>query len=323
MKRIPRPSPASVIALIALTAAISGTAYATGVGAPIIGGQRNPGFDRSKALLSETQIISDTSTYGTRQSNKSNNGGGAIYGCRSGAGGTPASNEPCIRANNLAAGLAFEFTATGGDTAGRIETKDANGKPFTTNATGVATGLNADRVDSLSADQIVASARDGLSPLKAMAFSSSTASNADGSVARTAATEVALASLGPFTIYGKCFVDTDAGAGATPEVRAEVFARTTSDGALLDGNADTLSGDPAFLNIATPEDSRQVDITTAAGNAAKINLRSANATLVAADGSAYAFRVIDGAKQGTLVGGNGIWSGGDRCGFGYSRFGGA
>ena len=59
-----------------------------------------------------------------------------------------------MRANNLSAGRAFEFV-TGGAEAGRIETKDASGKPFTTNATGVATGLNADRVDSLDAEQIV------------------------------------------------------------------------------------------------------------------------------------------------------------------------
>ena len=38
-----------------------------------------------------------------------------IYGCRSGAGGTAKGNEPCVRANNLADGLAFEFNSNGGD----------------------------------------------------------------------------------------------------------------------------------------------------------------------------------------------------------------
>ncbi len=109
-------------------------------------GKRNPSSGTAKR---ETQLISSTKTYGTRQSNtRDGNGGGAIYGCRSSLG-----REACVRANNLAAGRAFEFE-TGGDEAGRIETKTDAGKPFTTNATGVATGLNADRLDGLHAGKI-------------------------------------------------------------------------------------------------------------------------------------------------------------------------
>ena len=94
-------------------------------------------------------MISQTKTYGTRQSNvRDGNGGGAIYGCRSSAG-----REPCIRSNNLKNGRAFEFE-TDGDEAGRIETKNPAARPFATNATGVATGLNADRVDWLNAAKI-------------------------------------------------------------------------------------------------------------------------------------------------------------------------
>jgi hypothetical protein len=322
MRRIPRPSPATVIALIALTIAIGGTAYATGEGQPLLGGARNPGVDQSKELTRETEIIADTSTYGTRQSNKSGNGGGAIYGCRSAAGGTPAKNEPCVRANNLAVGLAFEFTSTNGDTGGRIETKDASGKPFTTNATGVATGLNADRVDSLDADQIVSNSRAGLQPLRTMSFVTATATNADEAAARGAATEVGLGTFGVFTIYGKCFVDSD-GAGGNPEVRAEIYARTSQDGAMLDTpSGDVLDGDPAFLATGTAEADRQVDATTASGNGATLDLDNASSTLVAADGSAFEFRALSGAKQGALAGGNGVWGDGDRCALGFSRFGG-
>ena len=57
MRRIPRPSPATVIAMIALIVAIGGTAYATGEGKPLLGGARNPGSDKSKSLSKETQII--------------------------------------------------------------------------------------------------------------------------------------------------------------------------------------------------------------------------------------------------------------------------
>jgi hypothetical protein len=127
-------------------------------GGSIRGGARNPSDNQSQAYTSETQIIADNSTYGTRQSNKSDNGGGAIYGCRSGAGGTAKGNEPCIRANNLSTGRAFEFVS-GGLEVGRIESSDPKAAPFTTNASGVATGLNADKVDGKSADDIVAAAQ--------------------------------------------------------------------------------------------------------------------------------------------------------------------
>jgi hypothetical protein len=128
-------------------------AFAYGEGKPILGGKRSPSSDSRRAYSSETQIIANTSTYGTRQSNKSDNGGGAIYGCRSKPGGTEAKNEPCIRANNLANGRAFEFASNGSEV-GRIITNNPAAAPFTTNAGGVATGLNADKVDGKSADDI-------------------------------------------------------------------------------------------------------------------------------------------------------------------------
>nr|MBA3746415.1 hypothetical protein [Solirubrobacterales bacterium] len=87
-----------------------------------------------------------------------------VYGCRSQAGGsraTPTPQNPCVRANNLSKGMAFELNATLGDVVGTI-TAGAGGdakKPFTTNATGVATGLNADRVDNLDVAEILAAAR--------------------------------------------------------------------------------------------------------------------------------------------------------------------
>ena len=122
-------------------------AVAAGEGKPLKGGARNPSTNASQAYTKETEIIANNSTYGTRQSNKSDNGGGAIYGCRSGAGGSAKGNEPCIRANNLANGLAFEFERRRRRRAARSPSATAatRTKPFTTNATGVATGLNADQ----------------------------------------------------------------------------------------------------------------------------------------------------------------------------------
>jgi len=130
-------------------------------GDPLREGKRNGTATR------ETEIISNNAAstaskggYSTRQSNLSNSGGGAIYGCRS-TGGT--NRNPCLRGNNLSTGLAFEFNATNGSTTGTI-TAGGGGdskKPFTTNATGVATGLNADRVDGKSASEIVSDAQAG------------------------------------------------------------------------------------------------------------------------------------------------------------------
>ena len=129
---------------------------------------------RNGTTTRETEIISNIGSttalkggYSTRQSNLSSSGGGAVYGCRSQAGGsraTPTPQNPCVRANNLSRGLAFEFNASIGDVAGAI-TAGAGGdtkKPFVTNATGVATGLNADRLDNLDAAALIAAARVGL-----------------------------------------------------------------------------------------------------------------------------------------------------------------
>jgi hypothetical protein len=133
-------------------------AGAFGEGNNVRGGSRNPSPDARRAYTKETEIIANVNTYGTRQSNKSTNGGGAVYGCRSAAGGTPKGNEPCVRASNLADGRAFEFNANSGTEVGAI-TGPATAAPFTTTAKGVATGLNADQVDGKSADEITAAAQ--------------------------------------------------------------------------------------------------------------------------------------------------------------------
>jgi hypothetical protein len=145
---------ASALLVALLVAPFAG---AFGDGNAVRGGARNPSSDSRRAYSRETQIIANVNSYGTRQSNKSNNGGGAVYGCRSAAGGTPQGNEPCVRASNLANGRAFEFNANGGTEVGAI-TGPATAAPFTTTAKGVATGLNADQVDGKSADEITAAA---------------------------------------------------------------------------------------------------------------------------------------------------------------------
>src|SRR3954452_2141804 len=143
-----RPSAkAAVVCSLILAVGAPSVAMGFGEGRSLLLGKRNPSSNPNLAVTHETEIIANSSTYGTRQSNKKDgDGGGAIYGCRSNPG-----NEPCIRANNLKGGRAFEFVTIGKE-GGRIEVGgDHTGAPFTTNATGVATGLNADKGDGKEA----------------------------------------------------------------------------------------------------------------------------------------------------------------------------
>jgi hypothetical protein len=150
---------------LVLAIGIPSVAAGYGEGRALILGKRNPSGHRT--LTKETQIIGNVSTYATRQSNKKiGDGGGAIYGCRSDVG-----REPCILTRNLRAGRAFQFE-TSGKEGGYIKTGDSSGAPFTTNATGVATGLNADKVDG----------RDG-SDIASPSDSLFAAVNADGTLA--------------------------------------------------------------------------------------------------------------------------------------------
>jgi hypothetical protein len=135
--------------------------------APMDGGDRNPSNTLTDDYVQETQIIGDiaqnqgghaanTGGYVTRQSNKSDSGGGAIYGCRAKAG-----TEWCIAANNLANGEAFRFQATeAATTIGELRfgldlNKTVDKPPFETNGTGLVKNLNADRVDGKSAEDFV------------------------------------------------------------------------------------------------------------------------------------------------------------------------
>jgi hypothetical protein len=162
-KRQPGPaSPGRYVVWSALLLAmlVAPFAVASGEGDPIEGGTRNPSNNKSAALTRETQILTENGTYGTRQSNKKKgDGGGAIYGCRSAPG-----REPCVRANNLENGRAFEFATSSGTEGGFIDVGtgavNTKGVPFNTNAAGRVANLNADRVDDLHADEIISRAKD-------------------------------------------------------------------------------------------------------------------------------------------------------------------
>ena len=136
-------------------------------GAPLDGGARNPGNNTSTGYQKETQIIgsidrgkggvaANTGGFTTRQSNKSESGGGAIYGCRAKAG-----TESCVAANNLNNGDAFRFQSTpSAGAVGQIRfgldiSKPIDKPPFVTNGTGLVKNLNADQLDGQSASDFV------------------------------------------------------------------------------------------------------------------------------------------------------------------------
>ena len=168
-----------IAAALILAIGVPSAAVGFGEGRDAKLGKRNPS---SGSLTRETQIIANNGSYGTRQSNKRNGeGGGAIYGCRSELG-----KEPCVRANNLKGGRAFEF-ATRGKEGGSIQVKDTSGPPFTTNATGKVANLDADKVDGKSAEEFAGAGDLGFASVKA-----------DGSfVAGRGATASALLRHGP------------------------------------------------------------------------------------------------------------------------------
>jgi len=148
-----------IAAALILAIGVPSAAVGFGEGRDAKLGKRNPS---SGSLTRETQIIANNGSYGTRQSNKRNGeGGGAIYGCRSEAG-----KEPCVRANNLKGGRAFEF-ATVGKEAGFIQVGDTSAPPFSTNATGKVTNLDADKVDGKSSEEFASAGDLGFASVKA------------------------------------------------------------------------------------------------------------------------------------------------------------
>jgi hypothetical protein len=140
---------AILICALIVAVGVPAVAVGAGEGRSLIAGKRNPS---GGALTRETEIISRNGSYSTRQSNLGA-GGGAIYGCRADAG----NDEPCVRANNLRTGRAFEFE-TAGREGGQILVKEPTGVPFVTNATGKVANLNADRLDDKDSADFAATA---------------------------------------------------------------------------------------------------------------------------------------------------------------------
>ncbi len=239
------------LASVVVTAlVISPFAFATGEGSPIKGGARNPSPNSALSYHAETQIIVGSTGYGTRQSNKGT-GGAAIYGCRAVTGG-----PPCLRASDLSTGEAFQFQ-TAGPLGGTITAAGGdNAKPFTTNATGVATGLNADRVDGQNAADISTGAV--------------TAARALTPFAQIAADGTLLLGKG---VVSSAHGNAATGAGSGPGNYTVVFASDVSKCAII--ATESQLGDAGSIGAAVQADGKTVFVRTRSGGNADGSVNTA------------------------------------------------
>lgn len=146
-RRLPRPLSASggravAVAGAALAIAVAPVALANGTGpsakaashskATLVGGIHNPAHT---AFSRTTGLFANTKGFVARIKNQGA-GGAATLPCSAATGGT------CLEAANGSTGFAFSFSSAGA-AGGTITMKSPEAAPFTTNAHGVATGLNA------------------------------------------------------------------------------------------------------------------------------------------------------------------------------------
>lgn len=197
---------------------------------------------RRTTFTSITRVLGDSSTYATQQSNLRNGDGGAArYGCRSSA-----ANEFCLLSKNTGGGGSFRFQSLNSLLGGSIEVNPpagktaADAKPFTTNAHGVATGLNADQVDGMSAADIVKAAQ---SPTTPAPFSAYARVGADGKTDGSRTNNVKDTNIVHTTAGVYCF----SGLSAQPKT-----ANVTLDGTPGETSVDTTTNNPgAECNNAT------------------------------------------------------------------------
>ncbi len=107
------------------------------------GGIHNPPFS---AYSRTTGLFANTNGFVAREKNEGA-GGGVTVLC-----GSVTTGPPCLEASNRSTGFAFSFS-TSGSTGGTIQLTNPNGAPFTTNAHGVASGLNANYLEGKKASE--------------------------------------------------------------------------------------------------------------------------------------------------------------------------
>jgi hypothetical protein len=128
--------------------------------------------------------------------------------------------------------------------------------------------------------------------------------------ARAAAPETVLFSKGQLTIYAKCYRDTVGGV-----IEGGIFARTSVNGAILQGDGALPAGNATLLDTNTAEADRAVELQ-ATGVANAGNVVESEGVLIGADGTDLQILSHIATKQGTFPGGNGAYGNGNVCLFG-------
>ena len=137
----------------------------------------------------------------------------------------------------------------------------------------------------------------------------SSASNDDPNVARANATQVPLFSIGPISVYGKCYTEAD-----NSETTAEAFISTTLAGSISSAsNGYNLEGDPDYLDPGGDETFRTLKNVTAADNEGRAETYDNDFGAAAPDGTAVSGSVAVAAKRGSPPEGNGIYGPGNVC----------
>jgi hypothetical protein len=110
---------------------------------PLKGAIHNPA---SSAYFQTTGIFANFSGWSTRIQNLGS-GGAGTFGCKANSSGSA-----CLASENSKGGLAFTFASTGG-LGGKILLTNPTAAPFTTNAHGEASGLNANYLQGKEAKE--------------------------------------------------------------------------------------------------------------------------------------------------------------------------
>ena len=128
--------------------------------------------------------------------------------------------------------------------------------------------------------------------------------------AQSAAPETPLFSKGQLSIYAKCFRDTTTGT-----IFGEIYARTSANGAILQGFDTLPAGNATLLDTNTAEEDAEVEADSlAVADAGSVN--EAEGVLIAANGLDLTVMTHIAVKQGTFPGGNGAFGDGNVCLFG-------
>jgi hypothetical protein len=126
------------------------------------------------------------------------------------------------------------------------------------------------------------------------------------------AQQVSLGSKGPFSFYGKCYVN------AGGRVEATTFIASTSNTGLFDTEAE----DSGYVTPSTAEASRKLqDVATSAANT--FHAGDGDKDMMATDGTTTIYGIVGlaAAKEGSPPGGDGPFGPGNRCMFGEALVG--